>query len=76
MRVGPMTAAHRTLPCGSRVRVTTRNGSVELTITDRGPFVRGRIIDVSPDAARLLGLTGAGVLPVRLDSVLQVHRRD
>jgi rare lipoprotein A len=42
-KLGPMTAAHKTLPCGSRVRVTTRQGrSVTVTINDRGPFVRGR----------------------------------
>jgi rare lipoprotein A len=65
--VGPMTAAHKSLPCGTRVRVTTRSGSAVLTITDRGPYVRGRIIDVSPDAARVLGLVGPGVLPVTVD---------
>lgn len=66
-RVGPMTAAHKTLPCGTRVRVTTRAGSAILTITDRGPYVRGRIIDVSPDAARVLGLIGPGVLPATVE---------
>jgi len=77
--VGPMTAAHKSLPCGTRVRVTTRDrsGTVRsaiLTITDRGPYVRGRIIDVSPDAARVLGLIspgsstrGPGVLPVTME---------
>ena len=61
-----MTAAHKTLPCGTRVTVTNkRNGkSVVVTINDRGPFVRGRIIDVSLAAARQLGMTGAGVVPV------------
>lgn len=65
--VGPMTAAHKSLPCGTRVRVTTPRGSAVLTITDRGPYVRGRIIDVSIDAARVLGLIGPGVLPVTVE---------
>jgi len=66
-RVGPMTAAHKSLPCGTQVRVTTPRGSVVLTITDRGPYVRGRIIDVSPDAARVLGLIGPGVLSATVE---------
>jgi rare lipoprotein A len=55
-----LTAAHRTLPFGTKVRVThSRTGkSVVVTITDRGPFVRGRIIDLTPAAARLLGISG------------------
>lgn len=55
-----LTAAHRTLPCGSKVRVTNKhNGrSVIMTITDRGPFVRGRIIDVTLGGARALGFSG------------------
>jgi len=61
-----MTAAHRTLPFGSRVRVTNhRNGrSVTVTINDRGPFVRGRIIDLSRGAARALGVTGVAAVTV------------
>jgi rare lipoprotein A len=62
-----LTAAHRTLPLGTRVRVTnTRNGrSVEVRINDRGPYGgRGRIIDVSEAAARVLGMIDAGVVPV------------
>jgi rare lipoprotein A (peptidoglycan hydrolase) len=52
-----LTAAHRTLPLGTKVKVTNKsNGnSVVVIINDRGPFVRGRIIDVSPGAARVLG---------------------
>jgi rare lipoprotein A len=59
-RPGGLTAAHRTLPFGSRVRVTNKkNGrSVVVRINDRGPFVRGRIIDVTPAAARALGFSG------------------
>jgi peptidoglycan lytic transglycosylase len=55
-----LTAAHRNLPLGSKVTVTNKsNGrSVVVTINDRGPFVRGRVIDVSPAAARALGFSG------------------
>ena len=64
-----MTAAHKTLPLGSRVRVTNRrNGrSVVVRINDRGPFVRGRIIDLSLAAARALDMEEEGVAPVRLE---------
>jgi len=57
---GALTAAHRSFPLGSQVRVTNRrNGrSVVVTVTDRGPFARGRIIDVTPAAARTLGFSG------------------
>lgn len=57
---GGMTAAHRSLPFGTRVTVVNRrNGrSVVVRITDRGPFVRGRVIDLSPAAARALGVDG------------------
>ena len=56
-----MTAAHRTLPFGTRLRVTHGGRSVVVTINDRGPFVRGRVLDLSTGAARAIGLTGAGV---------------
>ena len=64
-----LTAAHRTLPMGTRVRVTnTDNGrSVVVRINDRGPFRDGRIIDLSLAAARSLGVTADGLFPVRLD---------
>lgn len=55
------TAAHRTLPFGTRVRVTHGERSVIVTINDRGPFIRGRVIDIDTGAARALGLTGKGV---------------
>jgi rare lipoprotein A len=57
---GALTAAHRFLPFGSKVRVTNhRNGrSVVVVINDRGPFVRGRIIDLTPAGARALGFSG------------------
>ncbi len=63
-----MTAAHRTLRFGSCVRVVNvANGrTVEVRVNDRGPFVHGRIIDVSEGAARRLGMIQAGVARVRL----------
>lgn len=63
-----MTAAHRTLPFGTRVRVQNLdNGrAAEVRINDRGPFARGRVIDVSRAAARDLGMLGAGTARVRL----------
>lgn len=66
---GAMTAAHRTLPFGTRVRVTNLNNgrSVELRINDRGPFVSGRIIDSSRRAARELDFLREGVVPVRVE---------
>lgn len=61
-----MTCAHRSLPIGSRVRVTNmlNHRSTILTVSGRGPFVRGRIVDVSTAAAGLLGFRRAGVVPV------------
>ncbi|KWV59850.1 hypothetical protein AS156_02505 [Bradyrhizobium macuxiense] len=56
-----MTAAHRSLPFGTRLRVSHGGRSVIVTINDRGPFVRGRVLDLSTGAARAIGLTGAGV---------------
>ena len=66
-----LTAAHRALPLGTRVRVTNlRNGrSVDVRINDRGPFVAGRIIDLSRAAARALGLLHVGVATVRVESI-------
>lgn len=60
MRDNAMAAAHRSLPFGSKVRVTNRrNGkTVVVTINDRGPFIRGRIIDLTPAGARALGFSG------------------
>ncbi|HEV2426144.1 MAG TPA: septal ring lytic transglycosylase RlpA family protein [Terriglobia bacterium] len=64
-----MTAAHRTLPFGTHVRVyDLDNGqTVEVRINDRGPFVEGRIIDLSYAAARAMGMAGAGIARVRLE---------
>jgi rare lipoprotein A len=65
---GALTAAHRTLPFGTTARVTNRhNGrSVTVTINDRGPFVRGRIIDLTPAAARVIGLSGTAPVTVEV----------
>ena len=59
-RASALTAAHRTLPFGTRVRVTNvRTGrSVVVRINDRGPFIRGRIIDLTPAGARAIGFSG------------------
>jgi rare lipoprotein A len=56
-----MTCAHRSLPFGTRLKVTHGDRSVVVTVNDRGPFVRGRVLDLSTGAARAVGLTGAGV---------------
>jgi peptidoglycan lytic transglycosylase len=66
-----MTAAHRTLPFGTLVRVTNLgNGkSVDLRIIDRGPFIDGRIIDISHAAAQAIDMIGPGVAQVRMDVV-------
>jgi rare lipoprotein A len=67
-RPGRLTAAHNTLPFGTRIKVTNiRNGhSVKVVVNDRGPHAKGRIVDVSKRAARKLDLIDAGVVPVRL----------
>ena len=65
---GKMTAAHRTLPFGTKVKVTNvANGrSVTVTVNDRGPFAAGRIIDVSKKAAKKLDMVDAGVANVKI----------
>lgn len=70
-RVGGFTAAHRSLPLGAKARVTNlkNNRSVVVTINDRGPFARGRIIDVSTSAADALGFRSAGVAQVRVEAL-------
>jgi rare lipoprotein A (peptidoglycan hydrolase) len=64
-----MTAAHKTLPFGTRVRVTRAdNGnSVDVVINDRGPYIAGRIIDLSRRAAQDIGMTGSGITRVRVN---------
>ena len=66
-----LTAAHRTLPFGTRLRVTdvATGRSVTVRVNDRGPFVRGRVVDVSASAAESLGITAKGVAKVKLDVV-------
>jgi rare lipoprotein A len=65
------TAAHRTLPIGTRLRVTNlENGRVvRVRVNDRGPYVAGRILDLSQEAARTLGMVERGVVMVQLDVV-------
>lgn len=67
-RLGTMTAAHRSLPFGTRVRVENLNNgrSVTVRINDRGPFVGGRIIDLSETAAEAIGMKSSGIAPVRI----------
>lgn len=69
-RDAELTAAHPTIQFGTKVRVTNkRNGrSVVVVITDRGPFIRGRVIDLSPAGARAIGM-GYGLAPVKLEIV-------
>jgi peptidoglycan lytic transglycosylase len=66
-----LTAAHRTLPLGTRVRVTNlRNGrAVTVTVTDRGPFVHQRMLDLSYAAAREIDMLGPGTAPVQLEII-------
>jgi rare lipoprotein A len=72
-----MTAAHRTLPLASWVRVTntSNNKSVVVKINDRGPYVRGRIIDLSYAAAAALGMRGAGTGNVKIEGLTQQEAR-
>ena len=66
-----MTAAHRTLPLGSKIRVTNRSSgkAVLLTVNDRGPFIDGRVLDVSYAAARELGFVQKGLAKVRFETL-------
>src|SRR5271157_5358859 len=70
-RYSGLIAAHKTLPLGARVKVfNLDNGrSAIVKIVDRGPFIRGRIIDVSPSTASALGFRGAGLAHVRLELI-------
>jgi rare lipoprotein A len=63
-----LTAAHKTLPLGTKVKVMNLSNrkSVKVRITDRGPFVNGRIIDLSKKAAKRINMINAGVVPVKL----------
>jgi rare lipoprotein A len=64
MNSGDMTAAHRTLPFGTKITVVNHNNgrSAVVRINDRGPFVRGRVIDLSPAAGRALGVDGLALV--------------
>ena len=66
-----MTAAHPTLPFGTKLRVTnvSTGQAVTVRVNDRGPFVQGRVVDVSYSAADALGMVGKGVAKVKLDVV-------
>ena len=65
-----MTAAHRTLPFGTMVRVTNlrNNRSIDVRIINRGPFIKGRIIDLSPSAAKQLRIGKSGIVRVRIEA--------
>ena len=67
---GRMTCAHRSLPLGTHVRVTnlSNNRSAVLVVNDRGPFIKGRIIDVSTGAADVLGFRRAGLARVTVET--------
>ena len=69
LRDHAMTAAHKTLPMGTKVRVTNKNNgkSVILKITDRGPYIKGRVIDVTKGAAKKLGFIKAGVVHCKVE---------
>lgn len=73
-RSGALTAAHRSLPFGTMLRVTNRRSgrSVVVRINDRGPFIRGRVIDLTPAGARALGFSG--LAPVSLSIVGRENR--
>ena len=62
-----MTCAHRTRPFGSIVTVSYGGRSIRCRVADRGPFIKGRIIDLSADAARALGMMSAGVVRVSVN---------
>jgi rare lipoprotein A len=62
-----LTAAHKTLPFGTKLRVTHKGKSVTVRVNDRGPFIKGRQLDLSRGAARRLGMLNAGVAPVQVD---------
>lgn len=62
-----LTAAHRTLPFGTLLRVCYRRACVVVRVNDRGPFIRGRLLDLSHGAARAIGLTKVGVARVAVE---------
>ena len=62
-----LTAAHKTLPFGTKLRVTYKGKSVTVRVNDRGPFIKGRQLDLSRGAARQLGMINAGVAAVQVE---------
>ena len=68
-----MTAAHRTLPFGTLVRVTYQGRSVVVRINDRGPFIKGRDIDLSQGAARRIGLPGVGRVTIEVINKTELY---
>ncbi|MDT4740233.1 septal ring lytic transglycosylase RlpA family protein [Bradyrhizobium sp. WYCCWR 12699] len=64
---GELTCAHRTRPFGSVLRVSYGSRSIQCRVNDRGPFIRGRIVDLSVSAARALGMMSAGVVRVSVE---------
>ena len=68
LKLGELTAASRTLPIGTKVKVTnTETGrSVDVRVNDRGPYVGGRVVDVTPRAADALGMRESGTAPVKV----------
>jgi rare lipoprotein A len=69
-----LTAAHKTLPFGTRVKVTHKHNTVTVRINDRGPFTAGRIVDLSAAAARALGIDPRGIGQVTLEVVGEARR--
>lgn len=71
--VDALTCAHRSAPFGTRLKVTALESgrSVVVTVNDRGPFGRGRVVDVSLAAARILDIVGRGVAHVRVERVTE-----
>lgn len=66
-RAGELTCAHRTRAFGSMLKVSYRGRSIQCRVNDRGPFIRGRIVDLSVPAARALGMMSAGVVRVSVE---------
>lgn len=76
-RMNGLSAASKTLPLGSWVRVRNLNNGlvVEVPISDRGPYIRGRDIDMSKGAAHVLGMIDAGIVPVLIERIAKPRRR-
>ncbi|MET4386638.1 rare lipoprotein A [Bradyrhizobium sp. F1.4.3] len=66
-QAGELTCAHRTRPFGSVLKVSYGGRSIQCRVNDRGPFIRGRIVDLSVSAARALGMMSAGVVRVSVE---------